>query len=519
MNILVVDDEKLILSGIQNILQQSNLNFTTIETASTPKIALDKFKRLHPEIVITDIRMPEMSGLDFLRALKETNIPFKSIIVSSYDDFSFAKEGILLGIENYLIKPLNQEELIHSIRVTMQKIINERQTNQLWTKEEHNIFRDNFLRKMLHQEIVSDDYQDWEELLSPYEHWNGYEVAYLSFGDPVATLQKETLIHLLSEHLAFIDLVNLTSEELSILFDSQQVSKEILKDAIIKSGLWNNVFVTFGPKVDVIEEIHQSFQQAKKLQSYSLVYGFGNAIDEQDIEKKNQLSEELISLEELTDLIIAGNLANIRQKFLQIQEQITAVQSTPTDILNLTVRIGVMLNQIQQKLGLIETDGIDELRFLIEKISSEKTTQSIFTFLLEISTGIIQRIDTTDISYSPVIQQILTILNKDLSLHHSLKTLANDFNMNSAYLGQLFQKEIGMNFNQYGHQQRLRKAHEQILNSNRKVSDIAKELGYKDISYFYRLYKKDYGIAPNQVRSNKYQSQNRPDQFQISSRS
>ena len=148
MDILIVDDEKLILKGIKQILLQEIKEIESIVTATSAKEATRLFYDLRPSIVLSDIRMPEVSGLELIGKLKETNIPFKSIIISSYDDFEYAKEGILLGIENYLIKPISRNELVETVLVTISKIKNERTKNQLWTENEREIFKDNFSKKL-----------------------------------------------------------------------------------------------------------------------------------------------------------------------------------------------------------------------------------------------------------------------------------------------------------------------------------------------------------------------------------
>lgn len=172
MKILLVDDEPLILQGLKQLLQnEPSLGITTIETTTSANEALEIFSLLQPEIVVSDIKMPNMSGLELIRKMKQTTIPFKSIIISSYDDFHYAKEGILLGIENYLIKPINQKELIQTIAATINKIQNERLSNQLWTSEEQEIFKDNLFRRILQNESSENDFQNWQEFIVPFENW------------------------------------------------------------------------------------------------------------------------------------------------------------------------------------------------------------------------------------------------------------------------------------------------------------------------------------------------------------
>ena len=105
-----------------------------------------------------------------------------------------------------------------------------------------------------------------------------------------------------------------------------------------------------------------------------------------------------------------------------------------------------------------------------------------------------------NIKYSPVVQQIVNYVNSNYYEELSLKTLSQKYNINSSYLGQIFNKEIGYSFSEYMNKVKNMKAKELILNTNMKINDIAKEVGYFDTSYFYRKFKKYYGVSPSTLR-------------------
>lgn len=107
------------------------------------------------------------------------------------------------------------------------------------------------------------------------------------------------------------------------------------------------------------------------------------------------------------------------------------------------------------------------------------------------------------IKYSPVVQQIVNAINDRYYEELSLKTLAHQYNINSSYLGQIFSKETGTSFSEYLNKIKNMKAKELILNTNMRINDIAKEVGYIDTSYFYRKFKKYYGVSPSTLREMK----------------
>ena len=120
-------------------------------------------------------------------------------------------------------------------------------------------------------------------------------------------------------------------------------------------------------------------------------------------------------------------------------------------------------------------------------------------FLVE-TTEIIECLHLEDSHYTPVVRQIISEIEKNYKEDMNLKTLSYKYNMNTSYLGQIFQKEVGCSFSQYLSRIKNSKARELILNTNMKINDIAKEVGYYETSYFYRKFKEFYGVSPATLR-------------------
>ena len=111
--------------------------------------------------------------------------------------------------------------------------------------------------------------------------------------------------------------------------------------------------------------------------------------------------------------------------------------------------------------------------------------------------------EAKDSEYAPFIRRVRDEAQKNYKENMNLKTLAYKYHMNASYLGQIFQKEVGCSFTQYLSSKKIEIAKELILNTNMKISDIAKQVGYPDTSYFYRKFKLHYGVAPVSLREMK----------------
>jgi len=146
---MFVDDEYMILQGLQMILPWQELGFEVVHTAKSASEALEYLQEHSVDLLITDIRMPEMNGIDMIRQAQAYGNRFFSIILSGYQEFAFVKQGMALGVRNYLVKPVNKEELRSSVQAIaaeleeQQKLLAEKELYQessllLWLNDELN---------------------------------------------------------------------------------------------------------------------------------------------------------------------------------------------------------------------------------------------------------------------------------------------------------------------------------------------------------------------------------------------
>ena len=120
--VMIVEDEELILQGIRNILDWESLGLEVVHMAHDGVEALDMWEQEPVHIVVTDISMPEMDGLTLLQEIRKREEQVRFIILTGYDEFNYAREAIRLGVDNYILKPINEEEMERQLRETVQKL-------------------------------------------------------------------------------------------------------------------------------------------------------------------------------------------------------------------------------------------------------------------------------------------------------------------------------------------------------------------------------------------------------------
>lgn len=120
--LVIVDDEPWVLSGLEELIEWENFGFTITGKYTDPADALNQIRRIKPDVVITDIRMPGMSGIELIGALKEENIDAQVVLISAYRDFEAAREGIRYGACQYILKPFDQEEVEETMGLVSKRL-------------------------------------------------------------------------------------------------------------------------------------------------------------------------------------------------------------------------------------------------------------------------------------------------------------------------------------------------------------------------------------------------------------
>ncbi|WP_025705035.1 response regulator, partial [Paenibacillus graminis] len=162
--VFIVDDEPFIIEGLYDIVDWAGMGMEIVGRAENGQEALEALSSLRADILITDISMPLMNGLDLIRAVRKLQPGMKVIILSGYDEFGYLKEGMTLGIENYLLKPINLEEFRATLNNTVEKLHMSRVEDEL-NAQSISILRDNIMHRWLREQIGANEFRERSELL------------------------------------------------------------------------------------------------------------------------------------------------------------------------------------------------------------------------------------------------------------------------------------------------------------------------------------------------------------------
>lgn len=502
-DVMLVDDEKLITQGLMNIIEWENLGLKVREIAQNGEEALNKFKERAVDIIVTDISMPKLTGLELISEIRKINSKTRFTILTGYDEFAYAKEAIKYGVESYILKPINEEELEEVMVSIVRSLDHKKKEKNILLDKDRKLIQylegmidENFIYYMkdsisidIYNKIYTvanikfmrseDDEEplDIEDIIERYTN-DGYEILYKYDGQAI-------LINSWNENISRNEIINYY---------------ERVKEIIINEYK-NEIFIAIGDTAFDIKDIRKSYKVANDLKKYILTEGSNKCLYKENIrnvnEKKMSFKEEI---DYINKLIIEKNNKDLESYISEILEN---KELTPKNIYDFSIKVIILIDNISNEFKLEKKYGRNSLSNTIIELCNESTRESVKAFIVREIEELINDMYKNIVKYSPVVQQIVNIVNNRYYEELSLKTLAHQYNINSSYLGQIFSKETGSSFSEYLNTTKNMKAKELILNTTMKINDIAKAVGYIDTSYFYRKFKKYYGVCPSTLREMK----------------
>ncbi|MGL5557836.1 MAG: response regulator transcription factor [Paraclostridium dentum] len=484
----LLDDEPFILEGLKYIIDWEEYGFDVVGTSSNGEDGFNFIKNEDVDLIITDIMMPKMTGLELISNLKKINHNAKFIVLSAFQEFQYAKEAISMGAENYLTKPIDEDELIQTIEGVKKKI-----EKIKLEKVDTKIFKNDLILKLICNKN-NDGVLDRLRLEGVNLNYKNLCVVILEFAEG-GNINNNILNHI--DNLNYEYCVNLQNQIL-IIMDKESINKDTLRN--LKDDLSSitneQIYISRGKYVDSIDNLNCSYQSAKDIHEYKLVYPNISWIREYKEKSYNLENIDYIDFNHLKKLLLnkdnKESLNYIESIFSQLKkdENLTVKQIK-------TKSIEVFLNVYNY---FNDSKIIKGLDLYLEKVINSVNLDQIQLELNNMIKHRQSKLEETDDSISPIILKLLRNIEENYSKDLNLKEISETYNINSIYLGQLFQKETGILFSDYLNNFRVNKAKNLLVETSLKAAEIGELVGYANKNYFYRKFKDIVGITPSEWR-------------------
>lgn len=498
--LMIIDDEMIVREGIKNLIPWEDYNLEICQEGIDGKDGLKKVLDYAPDLVLVDVKMPGLSGIELIREAKKAGFEGKFIILTGYSDFDFAKSAISLGVRAYLLKPIDEDELLENVKEVLAELDAKKNLDDYYTLSELKA-RQEVLYRLLLYTADKESLRGEIKLYGMDFKFQNFCVAILKFRDCYAGngLNQDKIDGVLKD-IEQADKV--TVDEKLVLICKGQGYEEILQKLLknnerIKRRLGDGFFITVGHNVANWEDIHFSYECARLLSEYEFLFkdkdGVGiEVLNNCTIRKAGDFYDKLLSYIEI------GDTQNIDSTIAEMKDFFR----------------GKLLKEWEIKVQLVHNMSI--LYSLLEKRYelSKDTIQSYYSFtegikgayslnaLMELLQGFcLEAAGHLSLSLAEnVAMRMVAYMEKNYNQDLKLEGMAKLFNYNSAYLGKIFKKEIGENFNNILDSIRISNAKRLLQETDLKVYQISEQVGYGNIDYFYSKFKKYVGISPKEFK-------------------
>ena len=529
---IMVDDEEDVRVSIEKKVDWNALGFELVGSANNGEEALELTEHMHVDVVLTDIKMPFMDGLELCAKVKENYKNTKVVLYSGFDDFELAREAIHLEAEEYLLKPIGAKDLenvFRRIKESLDKEFDEiRNLKKLndYYQESLPMMREQLLAGLLEGQFSDEQAETMIESYGMDFEAPFYSVAFLEGDSYKGSGEFQT------GQLLMISLMNMAKEYLesnikchifmylgNVVIIAQMQNAEEVNDfvyhinQVCKMGarmLEIDADAGIGHVCVGLSQIAKSYREAKNALDYRVLgEERGQAIYINDVEPKStevvyqENSGIMKIIHEIKFGVEKDALDNSIDEFIQELkgENIITVQQYQLTFMEMVTELMKLMRNYQ--LDLADVFGKNIMPY--HEVENIHSLGELAVWLKDKCSGIwsmIRKMRTNSTN-------ILTDKAKAYIEEHfaesdlSVEDLCKYLNVSATYFSVMFKKEVGMSFVSYLTKVRLEHAVELLNNTEDKSYIIAEKVGYTEANYFSYVFKKQYGVSPSKYRANK----------------
>ena len=535
LKVFLVEDESVIREGFRDKIPWEQYGFQLVGEAGDGEMALPMIRKLKPDLLITDIKMPFMDGLSLSEIVKEEFPKIKIIIISGYDDFEYARQAIKAGVDQYLLKPITRTTLRGVLLEIKEKIEQgmEQKDYQAQYQDEVQEFEQfslrRFFEKILEGKLsVKEIYeeaaaQSLQLTASCYNLllFSIYEKAEVSSRESRERLirKQEEVFHYFLRHPQYI-LFRFNVSCYGVLIKSEQFQMEELtenslahfKKVCAPEEDHLEWYVAVGTEVERLSMLPQCYKDANHYFAYRFIKPGLHVLSETTLSdclagqgEKNIGTVDFMQMdpEIIRDFLSRGEDKEIHdfvESYLyNIQNALKSRMFRSYVILNIRFAVVAFLESI----GADQAEYLEEIEHAVQMIRSEDSEIfEYFAGMLETAMGIRDRINSCQ--GGKMLKKALDYIDDHYDCDTlSLNLVAENIGMSASYLSAIFSQNMQKTFVEYVTEKRIEKAKKLLKQTDKNSGEIAKEVGYKDSHYFSFVFKKLQGCSPREYRAEK----------------
>ncbi|MGE4454410.1 MAG: response regulator [Sphaerochaeta sp.] len=528
-SIVLVDDESAVREGIRSRTPWERYNFTVVGEAGNGIEALELVEELHPDVVITDIRMPYLDGMELIKKIRQAHPATTMVILSGYDEFTYAQQAMHYDVSEYVLKPVSVDDLCRLLERLGSRLDEEIKRTQdrkrlmeVYTQALP-LIREKFLLSLLTTTQATSD-----ATLVAKAHEYGLDLDKDEF--MVALIESDHIQNTSLQTLAMFEVVNevCMKEEGSLAFQFENQIAIIFHarshgqphyDSVFKKQTYRkaeqiqaylekynfHVVLGIGNQVHAPSAISQSYHQALRALNYSSCYPEQTLLFISDLE--SEMSEEQVNVhQELqANILLSVKMGSeqqvndaVSQMFGEALASVSLIQ-----LQELVLSLSLSLQELAHSYGhtifaLREEEGRNLFSELATITTLGKARRWFTHICLEIREKIAGQRENSHIQFIGKAKNLITKHFSEAGF--GLEEICEMIGVSPSYFSSTFKKEVGLSFVQYLTAMRMDRAKELLIKTEGKTYEIAQAVGYTEPNYFSFSFKRHVGISPSQYR-------------------
>lgn len=529
VKLMIVDDEQIIRRGIESSIDWEELGIKLAAQASNGRDGLARALMVQPDIILTDVKMSIMNGIQMVQQIKEKLPAVHVVMISGYSDFQLTREAFKAGAVDYLLKPVSVEDLKELMIKLRDEVYREREqqvrkrSNSKIIHQALPVLRGEFLYKFIRREISVDEfrangtsqmgfllagnyyqamimeYDAYQQMIKGKEDSRLLLYALSNIAKEILEPVGETTVCYLNEYSLFILVSSKTS---GILFQIVEYCRQI--EFYVTQHYKQTVTVGIGECVEGLQEFRRSFHQAEEAVIRKVVRGRNQVITYEDILDGQQeafvvldprdegILREKIKL--MKPMEIQQQLNHIFEIYLKECRQRRAIQQFCIFL------VSIILQETQR----ISSDGrIDKNKSFFEEIEQYETLPEMQMWVKNIYSRLMQEMGSSQSSqYKGIVKKSMEYAMAHYKEKLQVSDMAAKAYVTPNYFSKVFKQETGENFTEWLNKYRIEKAKERMAaEMEEKTYEIAIEVGFQDYKYFTYIFKKYTGYSPGNYRN------------------
>lgn len=526
--VLIADDEISVRNLLKKKLQDSEFPIDVVAVAEDGKEALAMALEYQPDIMIVDIEMPFLNGLEVIKALQEKNIHTKNVIISGYDEFDYARKAVSLGVTSYLLKPFMPQDLISALEKVIRELDsqntlkNNLQRLRAQADKYQVVSRKAVMKALLEGKPVSEE--DMEKIGFAEEKQSRFLSCIIRVSSEIWNFedqeQAEEFFELIrvdyfSDHLRLYG-IGLDAVKLVLCFQCTQMQESEFLEEVAKGmeKLSHSMqqyydivlYCAIGRTYRRISGLKTSYEDAhlawkEILEPQTRIWIYKEKQQEKQL-KELEVSNRISHLKScIRGAVGVGNYAEAMERLKQLMQMYALEPGKENDYLFISVvELVYRIADDMDKMGLEKVDQKEILQLSSHVVSLMEVKEAVERYL-EACCRIVSENLSANRTESVVHHVQVYVEEHLMDRTLSVESMSEITHFSVSYLRQIFKEVTGESFNEYLIRKRMEKAGEMLRDSSMKIQEISEKCGYENQRYFASSFKKFFGCTPTEYKA------------------